>query len=669
MQSRLWDTVDSDAIDESWDRALPPDPARLVGTEIELDFETTGLRWWAGDVPGGAGVMTADGRGFYMAWGHRHGGNNISPENAKRWLQDLRNVTLTNLNTRFEVHNAREWAHADWEANGVHVSDVGHYAALLDDHRQRNSLESLVDEFLVDEKKVHDVNGVHIDPTRMMDYHPSIIAVRAIGDVRQVQKLKKLLWPKLDAEDLQRVRQLEDELIYVVCEMEKNAALFDVEKCAGWAKDCEQDYLRAVYEIKREVGISDFNADSRNDWERLFKHEGIDIVERTEKGAPSFKGKYLKTLDNKNVQLGLRAGQLKFLKSNYLDKALAVVSADGKMRYALHQLRAQKDEHADRREAGTISGRFASTEIVKGEGWNQQQVMKVIKQFLAYGPDYMVRELYLPGAGMKFFSSDAMQIEYRLFAHFSGSKRLIDAYKNNPLMSFHRFMHEIIKGFKPNFSYRQQKDLNFAKVYGAGLKKLALMLEMISESQYKQLLLEGANNNHPWLEEAKKVEAIYNREIPEVSPLLKLASHLAMPHCQEAPLDAPWKGCKKWDDLHKRFPHRGYVKTVLGRRTRFPDLKRIHKAFNGVDQGTAADIMKRKLIELHRERKHTGFLMRFTVHDEVDGDVPDQESYDRVMAILNAQSFPEITVPILWEGSMGANWRECADEDPGRKAA
>jgi DNA polymerase I-like protein with 3'-5' exonuclease and polymerase domains len=68
--------------------------------------------------------------------------------------------------------------------------------------------------------------------------------------------------------------------------------------------------------------------------------------------------------------------------------------------------------------------------------------------------------------------------------------------------------------------------------------------------------------------------------------------------------------------------------------------------------------MKTKLVELHKARKKTGFKMRFTVHDEVNGDVPDAESVRKVTEILGAQSI-KFRVPILWEVNSGANWKEC----------
>jgi DNA polymerase-1 len=96
---------------------------------------------------------------------------------------------------------------------------------------------------------------------------------------------------------------------------------------------------------------------------------------------------------------------------------------------------------------------------------------------------------------------------------------------------------------------------------------------------------------------------------------------------------------------------------MMGRRARFPDREFTYKALNRVIQGSAADEMKLKLVELHRNRKETGFKLRFTVHDEVNGDVPDKAAKDRVQAILNERLLPT-RVPLLWSVATGANWLE-----------
>lgn len=631
----------------SW---IPEAPPCLDGIhEIELDCETTGLKWFEKHRPIGISIATPDGKTQYLPWGHR-GGGNLDETTVKRWAQrELRRKRITNLNIRFDIHMLREWG-VDLEAQGNEVSDVGHYAALLDDHRQHFSLASLVEDFLEGEEKVTRVGSIHLDPTRMADYHAGVIAVRAEADVRQVQKLKKLFWPRLDAEDLQRVRALEDEIIYVVCEMEKNGARIDHRLLDTWIEESQRQFVKCCTEISRLTGLR-VNPTSPTDLKKLFKHLKLDII-LTEKGNASFTGAILKRINHPVITLVQRATKLASLRSKYLLAYQKALDSKGILRYALHQLRAQKSPlEIDKGEAGTVSGRFSSTEIVEDIGVNIQQVIKAAKQRVMWGYDeedlshdeelFLVRQLIIPENGAH-LSADAMQVEYRIFGSHTRSKRIIDAYRDDlerlrngqPLLSFHKLIHSLIKPYKPDLTYRRQKDLNFAKIYGAGLAKSALMLDFITQEQFNQLRDMKAGKYHPLLKQMVEIDQIYNRELPEAKPLLDKAKKLA--------------------------EERGYVKTILGRRTRFPGGSRIHKALNGVIQGTAADIMKQKLVDLHKARHETDFVLRWTVHDEVDGDARTPETKGKVSEILNSQSFPQLAIPILWEVSTGKNWKECA---------
>lgn len=636
----------------------PEAPPALDGvTEIELDVETTGLRWWDGDRPIGIAIRYGDKR-QYLPWGHA--GGNLDEETVRRWARsELRGKHITNLNTRFDLHMLYAWG-VDLESQGCTVSDVGHYAALLDDHRQTFSLENISQDYLGVGKF-----GKDLDKTQMASYHAGEVADYAMQDVELVGQLKQIMLPRLQEQDLMRVKELEDKIIWVVCEMERNGAKIDVELLHKWLKLSEQEYLRCLWEIYRETQIK-FEPTTAG-WEKLFRYERIPITDYTEpteahpQGQPSFTDEVLKRIDNRLVNLGRRSQRLKSLSSKYLQKYANNVDSNGIIRYALHQLRADKDPDAPRGAAGTVSGRFSSSEIVSGFGVNIQQVMKVAKQRVAFGYDeedethdeeiFIVRQLHIPGEG-GFLSADAKQIEYRLFADKAKNPKVLAAYKENPDLSFHKFMHATLKPFA-NLIYRQQKDLNFAKIYAAGLAKLALMLGYISSFEYASLQKKyngKVPRDEPSLRRALDVEKIYAREIPEVSVLIRKASHLAMPECDP-------EYCNKKDELHKRFPHRGYVRTITGRRSRFPNGNRIHKALNAVIQGTAADIMKQKLVELHENRKDTGLLLRFTVHDEVDGDARSPETSTKVKKILDLQSF-QTTIPILWDVEVGKNWKD-----------
>lgn len=614
----------------------PEAPPPLDGIhEIELDTETNGLRWWAGDRPIGIAIRLPDGRSQYLPWGHK-GGGNLDEAQVKRWAErELRGKRITNLNTRFDLHMLREWG-VDLEAQGCEVSDVGHYAALLDDHRLHFSLESIAQDYLGIGK-----SGQELDKTNMAKYHAGEVAAYACRDVELVGSLKAVMWPKLTEEGLHRVRELEDRFIWVVCECEKNAERINVPLLDEWVRESERELYAILFEIILETGIKNFNPSSPKDLEQLFNKLHLS-VERTETGRPSFTASILKTHEHPTIKKVLQAKQLTGLRTKYLlPYAKTVDRGTGIIRYSLHQLRAIKDEY-DERDVGTVSGRCSATQVSKTEGFPMQGVMKPEKQKTAYGDKYIIRQLHIPDDGMLRLSADAMQIEYRLFAHETNSPRLLQIFKDDPEASFHKKTHEIFLRSLPKLTYRRMKDTNFAEIYGAGLLKKALMLEYITKAEWRDLndIVHTAGysdpriRDNPKLQEVRKLNQVYQREIPESRPLQDRAKKLA--------------------------EDRGYIRSILGRRSRFINGARSHKALNTRIQPSGADILKQKMVELHAISKEIGFKMRLNVHDEVDGDTPDREQAMVVSQLLNQQSF-RLRVPILWETSVGPNWYEQTD--------
>jgi DNA polymerase I-like protein with 3'-5' exonuclease and polymerase domains len=602
-----------DTVDTIW---APPDPPSLTGCPVvALDVETTGLRWWDGDRPIGISVTYGPQQTRYLPFGHR-GGGNLDAAAVRRWCQrELRSKHLVGLNTRFDIHMMRAWG-IDLEAQGCTASDVSHTAALLNDRRQRFSLDALAQEFLGVEK-----TGKDLDATRMADYSAGMVAPRAEADTRLVWQLRDYFAPLIARENLERVQALEDQVIWVVCEMERNGTPIDVELLDRWIYESHQQYLRGLWGIHRETGLT-INPASPHDLEKLFAHLNLPLS-HTPDGRPSFTDAVLATHPHPVMDIVRTTRKLASLRSKYLLKYKKSLGADGILRYALHQLRATG---GDGRSAGTCSGRFSSTAIARGEGINIQQVMGAEKQREAFGDRFLIRRLHRPAEGL-WLSADAAQIEYRLFAHEAQNPRVLRAYQDDPSTSFHRLVWDEVRKLKPDVSYKQQKNLNFARLYGAGTIKIAHMLDLITEEQVRTLRAERATAQHPDLAGARDALAVYARVLPEVGSMLKRASLQAQ--------------------------RTGYVTTLLGRRARLTE--RHYSALNRQIQGSAADLMKLKLVALHSARKDTGFLIRCTVHDEVDGDVPDADSAARVAAILDTQSLP-LRVPITWNVGTGATW-------------
>lgn len=209
---------------------------------------------------------------------------------------------------------------------------------------------------------------------------------------------------------------------------------------------------------------------------------------------------------------------------------------------------------------GTVTGRLSSS------GPNLQQVTK---RNVALGVLY--RRIFVPPEGMELWELDYSQCEYRLFAHFSQSEMLIKGY-NEQGINMHKMVQNLL-GFPDTLEgYSMSKNMNFGMLYGMGGNSLAGHLGVT-------------------LEEAKRLRATYLERIPEARQFMRLASN--------------------------RAKTRGYIRTLLGRRRRYPNpVKQSYQAINSICQGGNADIVKLKMVEIDDYLRSTGWgHFAFSVHD------------------------------------------------------
>jgi DNA polymerase-1 len=223
--------------------------------------------------------------------------------------------------------------------------------------------------------------------------------------------------------------------------------------------------------------------------------------------------------------------------------------------------------------------------------------------------DYLIKRLFRPAAG-QWLAADAKQIEYRLFAHYADSAKILGRYAENPETDFHAIVRELIGEARPSITRTEVKTFNFLKIYGGGVGAAARNLGVDEHT-------------------AGEISDAYDRQFPEARDLLGRAMRLA--------------------------ERRGWVKTMLGRRSRFPNGERAHKALNAVIQGTAADINKLVLVEAYKQRELLGLTLRLTVHDELDADLHDPSKLEAVRELLNTPVV-DTRVPVLWDVGVGATW-------------
>lgn len=568
---------------------------------VWLDTEGTGLDA-RDDKPIGASLALTTGQTYYLPWGHR-GGGNLDERLVKRWAErELRDKDLVFLNAKHDNHQVYNWG-VDLEKQGNRLHDVSFKAALLNENRYGGmDLDSLGKEY-VGRGKQH----LNVDKARMQDTSAGEVGPYAEEDALLVRDIDLATDRKIAEEDLTRVLNLEDALVYCVCEMERHGMRLDMPKLIAWHDQAKLEYGELILEIWRRTGMR-INPTSTPELAKLFDYLKIEILTKTGKGALSVSDGFLKSIDHPIVKLALRARWVDSVRSKYLAKYLKAQKG-GVLHYVLHQLKTDPEGH------GTITGRFSSTGLKRG-GANIQQVTRVQDQLERF-PDgaYCVRELFIADDGTDFFATDASQIEFRLFAHYANSERINRAYEADRKADFHNLVLAMIQRSRPDCTRRDAKEGNFAKIYGSGVDTLSDTLNMS-------------------VEDTQDFVFDYEREFPEAKRLMNSTMNVAQ--------------------------HRGYVRTALGRRGRFPDGERHYRALNKVLQGGAADLNKLKLLRVYRDRVAIGIhKLRASIHDEIVGDADKKPGFlARLDEVMNIQEMT-LRVPIIWESKIGNNWKEC----------
>jgi DNA polymerase-1 len=324
--------------------------------------------------------------------------------------------------------------------------------------------------------------------------------------------------------------------------------------------------------------------------------------------SPHFGKKFLSKVSHPFVKQVLKARQLHKLLNTFLIPWVENIDPQKPvMRYTLNQLR-DRDENGG--STGAVSGRFSCASV--GAGAQPQQIWSTENQINEIGDAYLLRSLIIPEDGRKFLSIDASQIEFRLFAHYSEDKELIQKYNENPHIDFHSLMAEVIlKGLLPR---KKAKNVNFGTLYNMGVPKFARELNVS-------------------VKEAQEMFDVYNTHFP---------------------------AAKQLRDKEKRKAQVGIpTLTFRGRRFEWTDpamKKKCYVALNRLIQGSAADLMKMALVKCYSG----GYMdcMRLTVHDEIDGDITRDEQALDLKRDLEDAGFTNnmMRVPLIWENTVGPSW-------------
>jgi DNA polymerase I len=237
-----------------------------------------------------------------------------------------------------------------------------------------------------------------------------------------------------------------------------------------------------------------------------------------------------------------------------------------------------------------------------------------------------IRQAFVPSEpGWVIFAADYSQIELRVLAHISGDEKLIQAFKDDldihtktAMEVFHVDQEEVTSNMR-----RQAKAVNFGIVYG------------ISDYGLSQSL--GISRK-----EAGNFIERYLNSYPGVKEYM--------------------------DDIIHQAKEKGFVTTLLHRRRYIPEITSRNfnlrsfaerTAMNTPIQGSAADIIKKAMIDMDEALKDKGLKTRLLlqVHDELIFEAPEEEiEILKELVPLVMENAVELSVPLKVDYSYGPTW-------------
>ena len=599
----LYETVLTEAQLESWLQ-------RLQAAEVfAFDTETTSLDYMTARIVGVSFAVEA-GHAAYVPLAHNYPG---APEQLDRdsVLERLRPL-LENKDNHKIGHNFK-YDRNVLNNHNIKLSGIAYDTMLesyvLESTATRHNMDAVALRYLNHTTiKYEDVAGKGARQLNFNDVPVETAAPYAAEDADVTLRLHQAMWPKLSEQpELKKVfTDIEMPLLTVLSDMEQAGVAIDTGMLAQQGGELAVRINELEQEAHREAG-QPFNLGSPKQIQQLlFDKLQLPVLAKTPKGAPSTAESVLQelALDYPLPRLILEYRSLSKLKSTYTDKLPLQVCVDtGRVHTSYHQ-------------AVAATGRLSSSDP------NLQNIPVRTEE------GRRIRQAFVAGPGRLLLAADYSQIELRIMAHLSSDAGLLSAFSAGE--DVHRATASEVFGVLPEAVSSEQrrsaKAINFGLIYGMSAFGLA-----------KQLgIARGA---------AQEYIDLYFARYPGVYAYMEATREQAR--------------------------EQGYVETVFGRRLYLPDINARNgqvraaaerTAINAPMQGTAADIIKRAMIDMHAWlQSDTGLdiTMIMQVHDELVFEIAEQDvevARPQIMAIMCEAA--TLKVPLLVDIGTGINWDE-----------
>lgn len=538
--------------------------------------------------------------------------------------------------------------------------DVHTMAVLLDENRYQYNLDALCVWLGIpgkDESLLREAVATHGGNPRKVKEHIWRLPGRYVGPYATQDAVSTLMaaqrmLPQLEANGLMEAYRLECELTPHVLEMRRRGIRISVDRVEQNQERLRQHALRELAMLtdllghRRAVTIEDVRSPR---WlEMMFSDLKIAFprTEKTRQG--SFEKEWLEACPHPAAQCVARARALHDGAEKFIGTYILEHIDRGRLHAEIHQLRSE--------EGGTRTFRFSYSNPPLQQ-MNRPDPDRANPAHKDHTPGFvdigtMIRECFIPEDGCVWGAPDYSQQEYRLIVHYAARLDLPKAdeavayYHENEDADFHNLVVEMT-----GLRRKRAKDCNFAKAFGAGIPKFALMTGMSQE-------------------EAGETMAIYDEKLPFVSKLAERSKAMADKKGYVRLLDgrrrrfdqweASWIPKEEWeagrqaghlmtacslDEAHERQRTEGHP--WKGKRLRRADTR---KAGNSVIQGGAAVQTKKALLQCARE----GMLPMLQMHDELCFSPSTAEEAERPAQIM--RDVVPLLVPVRVDNEFGPDW-------------
>jgi len=600
---RTYTVITEQAEFDAWVKRLE------AADEFAFDTETTSLRYMDAEIVG-VSFAIEPGEAAYVPVGHDYMG---APEQLDR--ADV----LAQLKPLLEnPRHAKIGQNLKYDKNvlanhGIHLDGIGNdtmvESYVLNSVATRHDMDSLAKAYL-DEDTVsfESIAGKGAKQLTFNQIDLEKAGPYAAEDADITLRLHHALNPKLkETGKLESVyRDIDLPLVPVLSRMEQRGTLIS----ASTLRQHSQELAERMAELEKdahEVAGEAFNLGSPKQLQAiLYDKLGLRVIKKTPKGAPSTAEPVLQELAHEHElpRLIVEHRSLSKLKSTYTDTLPELIHhRTGRVHTSYHQ-------------AVTATGRLSSSEP------NLQNIPIRTQE------GRRIRQAFIAPKGYKLLAADYSQIELRIMAHLSGDKGLLKAFEHGE--DIHKATAAEVFGVSlievSSDQRRSAKAINFGLIYGMSAFGLARQLGV----------------------ERKVAQEYIDRYFERYPGVLRYM-----------------------DNIRKQAHEDGYVETLYGRRLYLPEINARNKqlqqaaertAINAPMQGTAADIIKRAMIDVDQwlyENHADDAVMTMQVHDELIIEVREdvvEKVRDGLVQRMSAAA--KLDVPLLVEAGVGDNWEQ-----------